>query len=186
MPHALPGHRARDDLVEQLGAELLEVEAQVARGLEGALRVAHIAPRHHASHLGPEVRGELLRQAEVDQAHHAVGEHEQVPRVRVAVEEASLEDHRGVEGGHPLGERAQVHTTGPQTLEVGQRQAVQVLGDEQLARAVLGVDARHADAVIALESFAQPLGGLGLALEVELELDEVSHLVEQRRSVDHG
>ncbi len=82
-----------------------------ARAIGGGHRARHVAgepARQHVGHGGAEAWRQLLRQPEVEQADHRAREHEEVPRMRVALEEALLEDHAGVDAADAATHLAQV------------------------------------------------------------------------------
>src|SRR5882724_6964045 len=104
--------------------------------------------------------------------------------MRVALEEALLEDHARVDATDPARDFAEVVTGSGEPLDVGHLDAVEVLEDEKLAGRVLGVNARDDDGRVAGERGADALGRHGLELEVELERDELADLLHDGGEVE--
>jgi hypothetical protein len=172
------------------------LEAGTAGRSRGARNVASEPTRQHLRHGGSEAGRQLLGEPEVEEADHGAGQHQEVPRVRIALEEAVLEDHAGVGAADALRDDVQVVSGGSQRVRVDHLDAVEELEDQQPARGVLGMQARHAHRRIVGEPRTDALGRLRLALEVELERHQLGDLVhdaahvealqQPARQADHG
>jgi len=139
---------------------------------------------HHLRDAAREAGRQLLAEAEVEQADAAVGQHEQIARVRVAVEEVVLEDHRAVEGADLARDDRELVARCDERRRARHLDAVEVLEHDGVLPAQGRVDARDDDVGMIGQRLCEPLGCAHLAREVELELDEARDLFDHRAHVD--
>ena len=111
-------------------------------------------------------------------------EHEDVRRVRVAVEEAVAEDHRHPRLGDQVREPAALLERPRVELEVGELDAVEELERQHARARVAPVDARHRDVRMAGEVAVERVGVAGLLAVVELLPDRARELVDDLARVD--
>ena len=158
-------------------AELLQPARQRVDALLRRVDEEAGEPRH-------VVVGETADLAEVDQPDRgAAVEHEDVRRMRVAVEEPVPEDHL-----HPrVGEQERKPTAHVERCvqrQVGELDAVEELERQHAFARVRPVDLRHAHAVVVAEVVAERLRIPPLARVVELLPDRVRELVDEAADVD--
>ena len=111
-------------------------------------------------------------------------EHEDVRRVRVAVEVAVAEDHLEPRLGDQDREPAALVHRRRGEVEVGELDPLQPLERQHPAAGVGAVDLGDDDARVGGEVLAEDLGGAGLDPVVELAADRPGELVDDRDRVD--
>ena len=129
--------------------------------------------------------GQLPDLAEVDDPDVLrVADHEDVRRVRVAVEEAVAEDHRHPRLGHQVGEAAALLHLPRVEREVGELDALDQLERQHARARVAPVDARDVDVRVAREAVVEGLGVACFEAVVELLADRARELVDELARVD--
>ena len=171
-------------LGEELLLELLRVaDAEVGEALRQRVDVLGRGVDEEPRQLRHVVVGELPGQAEVDEADLVAAEHEDVRRVRVAVEEPVPEDHRHPALGDQVREPpALLHR--PRRTSTSPSCVPSRLERQHPGARVAPVDARDADVRVAGEVAVERLGVAALEPVVELLADRPRELVDDLLGVD--
>ena len=174
----------------QLGEELLLALARVAdaeigeplrQGVDVLRRGVDEEPRQ----LRHVVVGELARRSEVDEPDRAgLLEHEDVRRMRVAVEEAVPEDHRHPRLRDLVREVAPLLDRQRQRVDVGELRSLEPLEREHARARVRPVHLRHVHVRLAGEVVVERLRVPRLEAVVELLADLPRELVDEPARVD--
>ena len=154
--------------------------AQVERHVGEQVGIALGEGEHHEEQLAARLGVEPADHAQVEQPDPAVGP-EHVPRVRVGVEEAVLEDLLVV-GLHQLAGR--LGALGALRRLEQRHAAYDLVHDQQPARGDLAMTSRDGDAAVALNDLVHPDDVARLLAEVELVAQRARHLFGQRGKVD--
>ncbi len=173
----------------QLGDEALlvlarEAHAEVGEPPRQRLDVLVGGVDEEPCQLGEVAVAELAGEAEVDEADSLGREHQDVRRVRVAVEEAVAEDHRQPGLGDHVGEPVALLHRPDLEVEIGELDAGEVLEREHALARVAPVGARHRHVRVAGEVAMEGLGVAALLAVVELLADRARELVDELARVD--
>src|SRR4051812_23992453 len=134
--------------------------------------------------LGHVVVCELAHLAEVDEPDAVSREHEDVGRVRIAVEEAVAEDHRHPRLAHPVRDAAAVFDLVRRGTDVSDLDPVEELERQHALAGVAPVDDRDLDVRIAGPVATEAIGVAALGSVIELEPDRPGELVHEVARVD--
>ena len=153
-------------------------------GLGGAGRVVVEDGQQHVERRVAVALGDGGDAAEVDEGDAAAAEREDVPRVRIGVVVAHLEDHAEVGGDAELDDAGAVDVLRVPALERGRGRPVHEVHGEHAARRVVPVDRREDDVGRVFEGRAETIQSAALVCVVELRAQHGGELVGQRGHVE--
>ena len=153
-------------------------------GLGGAGRIVVEDRQQHVEGRVAVALGDGGDTAEVDEGDATAGEREDVPRVRVGVVVAHLEDHAEVGGHAELDDVGGVDAFHLAAQERRRWGPIHEVHREHAARGVVPVDRREEDVGRVIKGRAEAIQRAALVRVVELRAQHAGELVGQRRHVE--